>query len=641
MRFDVIGELLRRRRLELGKSQEDVCDNICTSQTLSRIECGLQMPSQKVLKALLKKLHLREATCYALAWESSERAEALERRLRTCDTPEQAAEGFRLLAELEELLGSEDVRWQQRAAGYRCALERLDGSRSPEGRREKLAEAVRLTAPKFSPEAPGSGPFTQEEIWLINQIANVDSELGRNERAADLYGRLMDYMRSHWDESRLSGELLPTVLFNHARVLDLLGRYAEGAQEAQECRLVCLRYGHYRLLPLCLAISGECLHFLGRDAESREAYAQAYALMRTLGNRRDIGQVEHELLEYHHARPEELLPYLHRETTEAVPAWAEEPLPEGGPGGAHVVEFGELLRRRRIALGRSQKEVCEGICGLSSYCRAESGEQTPELSKRQALLQRLGLPEDCCYALLSRREVELEALKKEIGSCNALHLPVEGFQKLAELEKLADPEDTLEQQFILHSRVLLGRLDGRYSGQEQLDMLLQALRLTVPGLDLEELSGGLYTRNEVMLINQIANTYANLGNTKKAADIFYQLLKWLRKKWGKTMLTGTMSMTLFNYARVLDLAGQYDEGVEIAKGCHRECIQSEHYQFVPRSLAIYAECLHFLGREGESLDAYAETYVLMRTLEDSHNLEEIRREIAEYHRVEAEKLVPF
>ena len=92
----------------------------------------------------------------------------------------------------------------------------------------------------------------------------------------------------------------------------------------------------------------------------------------------------------------------------------------------------------------------------------------------------------------------------------------EGFEKLAQFEKLADPDDQISQQFALCSRVLLGRLDGRYTPLEQIDLLMQAIRLTVPRFDLESIESFLYTKDEITIINQIGLAYSSdAGQIKK------------------------------------------------------------------------------------------------------------------------------
>lgn len=71
------------------------------------------------------------------------------------------------------------------------------------------------------------------------------------------------------------------------------------------------------------------------------------------------------------------------------------------------------------------------------------------------------------------------------------------------------------QQFIIRSRLLLEQLDNRYTPQEEIEILTQAIRLTVPDFNTEEIEKKLYTRDEIKIINQIANAYSCAGNQKK------------------------------------------------------------------------------------------------------------------------------
>lgn len=140
------------------------------------------------------------------------------------------------------------------------------------------------------------------------------------------------------------------------------------------------------------------------------------------------------------------------------------------------VFLGEYIKQRRLDLGLTQEQLCYGICEPMTLSRLENGKQTPSRNRINALLQRLGLPDDRYFALLSKNELEMEALQKEIVACNATEKVPEGFEKLAQFEKLADPDDQIAQQFALRSRVLLGRLDGRYTPLEQIDLLISKIQ---------------------------------------------------------------------------------------------------------------------------------------------------------------------
>lgn len=291
------------------------------------------------------------------------------------------------------------------------------------------------------------------------------------------------------------------------------------------------------------------------------------------------------------------------------------------------VFLGEYVKQRRLDLGLTQEQLCYGICEPMTLSRLENGKQTPSRNRINALLQRLGLPDDRYFALLSKNELEMEALQKEIVACNVTEKVPEGFEKLAQFEKLADPDDQIAQQFALRSRVLLGRLDGRYTPLEQIDLLMQAIQLTVPRFDLESIESFLYTRDEITIINQIGLAYSDAGQNKKAAEIYYQLLKYVRKHFKETITSiGVLPLVLYNYARVLDLCGRYEEGAALAKEGREACIQYGHYQVLPRCLEIEAECRHFMGDDEISKELYYQSYYLCKVIGYQIGLEVVKKE---------------
>ena len=293
--------------------------------------------------------------------------------------------------------------------------------------------------------------------------------------------------------------------------------------------------------------------------------------------------------------------------------------------------LGDYIKQKRLDLGLTQEQLCDGICEPMTLSRLENGKQTPGRNRINALLQRMGLPDDRYFALLSKNELEMEALQKEIVACNVTERVAEGFEKLAQFEALAAPDDQIAQQFILSSKVLLGRLDGRYMPREQIDMLMQAIRLTVPRFDLENIESFLYTKDEITIINQIGLAYSDDGQNKKAAEIYYQLLRYVRKHFKETItLIGALPLVLYNYARVLDLCGRYEEGAELAQECRKACIQYGHYQELPRCLEIEAECRHFMGDEETSKELYYQSYYLCKVVEYQVGLEIVKKEAKEY-----------
>ena len=260
-------------------------------------------------------------------------------------------------------------------------------------------------------------------------------------------------------------------------------------------------------------------------------------------------------------------------------------------------KLGEYIRQRRLDLGLTQEQVCAGICESVTLSRVENGKQTPSRNRINAILQRLGLPDDRYYALVTPEELEIEALKKEIVACNALKRVEDGFDKISQLEKIVKPDDQITQQFILRSKVLLGGLDKRYSNDERIQMLVQAIRMTIPDFQLDKIEDFLFTLDEMKLVNQIGNAYSLSGDNEKAADIFYRLLQYIRRHLPETVTSNRMlPLVLYNFARSLDLSQKYEEGAKVARCGKEACIKYGHYQVLHSCLEIEAECDFFLGK---------------------------------------------
>lgn len=58
------GYIIRQRREELGYTQEDLAEGICSVPTLSRIENGERLPTKDHFEMLLQRLGFSESILY-------------------------------------------------------------------------------------------------------------------------------------------------------------------------------------------------------------------------------------------------------------------------------------------------------------------------------------------------------------------------------------------------------------------------------------------------------------------------------------------------------------------------------------------------------------------------------------------------
>lgn len=297
--------------------------------------------------------------------------------------------------------------------------------------------------------------------------------------------------------------------------------------------------------------------------------------------------------------------------------------------------IGEIIRQKRTELGLKQCQLCEGICEPTTMSRIESGKQMPGLNTLKNLLQRLGLSDERYYALVSKNEMQIADLQTEIVSANVFKDSQRGLPKIAELEELADPDDHLLHQFILRSKASLGkREDGQivaYSLDEKLDMLFKAIRLTVPNFDIDTIEEGLYSIDEVKVINQIATVYSDLEQHEKVISIYDQLLQYIKKHFQNILQSGgLLPLVAFNYARELVLVEHYEQAIEIGQLGWQSCTQYGQYRTLPSTIAIIAECYHFLGQDEKSKKYYKQAFYLFEAINNKRGIEVITSEAKKY-----------
>ena len=123
----------------------------------------------------------------------------------------------------------------------------------------------------------------------------------------------------------------------------------------------------------------------------------------------------------------------------------------------NVFPIGEYIRQGRLDQKLTQEKLCEGICEAPTLSRLENGTQTPSRNRVIALLQRLGLPDDRFYALLTPNEMEIAVLQKEISAASVWYSSQEG-------EKKRQARDTLTEHS--HLKVTMQPGEAEEAGED-------------------------------------------------------------------------------------------------------------------------------------------------------------------------------
>lgn len=224
MAISKIGMIIRRRRTELGLSQEDLADGICAVTTLSRIENGERMPTQNHLEMLLQRIGYSDMMLESYVDEDDFLAHDLKFKIRQAYIEGDMPTAQHLLLQFEQLVAKPSKIDVQFITLYRVLL--YFDRYSNEERLEELEKALRLTHPKYK-QGNVLYLLSYEEIVLLNNIADAYAAFGKRKDAIDILYSIINYYDTHVVnvEENLRTETM--TVYNLSKWLGLENRYDE------------------------------------------------------------------------------------------------------------------------------------------------------------------------------------------------------------------------------------------------------------------------------------------------------------------------------------------------------------------------------------------------------------------------------
>lgn len=218
------GAMLKRRREELGLSQEELAEGICAVATLSRLENGGRLPKKENLEMLLQRIGYSDLMVDVWADEQAFQLHRLKFHIRQAVIMREMDQARALLEEFGRLYNEKSALDKQFYLLQSTILSR--DSLPWETQKGQLEEALRLTCPRFD-EKRFPAVLTYEEILLINNIAICYGHMNDRRRSIDLLYHLKDYYDNCLVSIEEALRTEPMILYNLSKNLGLEGRYDE------------------------------------------------------------------------------------------------------------------------------------------------------------------------------------------------------------------------------------------------------------------------------------------------------------------------------------------------------------------------------------------------------------------------------
>ena len=219
-----LGSILKKRREELGYSQEELADGICSVPTLSRIENGDRMPTKDHFEMLMQRLGYSAMSLDFFTDKRDFLIHELKFKIRQAYINKDYHHAKAYMAEYLEILGNGTPIDQQFSLLYSTLLE--EDQYSNHEKLERFESALLLTCPRYScNKIPRV--LTYEEIILLNNIAIGYDSMGNRENTISILNAVKEYYEHHVISTEEALRTQPLILYNLSKFLGLNGQYDE------------------------------------------------------------------------------------------------------------------------------------------------------------------------------------------------------------------------------------------------------------------------------------------------------------------------------------------------------------------------------------------------------------------------------
>ena len=304
-----------------------------------------------------------------------------------------------------------------------------------------------------------------------------------------------------------------------------------------------------------------------------------------------------------------------------------------------MYSVGMVIKNEREKRGISQKELCSGICALSSLSRIENNEQVPSMDKALALLERLGLEGSSYINFVSEEEYNYYRIRESIEKSLAKRKYTEAYDMMCE-NKVYFLKNSFREQCMLVIKAL-NYCMVKQEYETAIKIAEEAIRYTCPNFDEKKEIRNLLSDTEIHAINIIAVSHWKNNNKLIAVLIMSNLIEAIRNISEFTEKRKQVyPILLCNYAKWLCIINRIAESEKIIMEGIENCIYSNKFRMLPFFLCCKSEIMTRQNANIESvLDNYLNAYILFRNMGMSEDADMLCNYVVEKYKRNLKKLI--
>jgi len=227
--------------------------------------------------------------------------------------------------------------------------------------------------------------------------------------------------------------------------------------------------------------------------------------------------------------------------------------------------IGEMIFLLRKEAGLSLKELSQGICSTANLSKIENKRIKAHMHYVEPLLQRLGRdPQLYCNFFLRKDEFEARELRDYIHLLLVTNNHDKAAEELVKLKEYKKYNTGVNLQFILRAEAMLFMKNHGAKNPEFEKQLIEALALTWPDYNEDDLYRKPLTYNESIIIDCLAISYMASEDYKRACKIYEALISNLDRRYVDVREKSRMYAGLiYNYSICLAKLDRRSDALEI------------------------------------------------------------------------------
>lgn len=571
--MDGIGKIILKEREQAGILQNELCKGVCSAATLSRLEWAEQNIGQWEIDVFLQRLGKSQDKFWTIVHIGD--YELMERRRKL----------WNYILQKDYVRAEKEIEKYQACAGkdkiheqyWRKCQGLIKGKRDGDWRAalQIYEEAIKDTLPDFSIENIKKTLMGRDEMQIVLLMVEAYKCMDEEETAGQMVKDLLENIqKKRWDEEE-KAKIYPKTVKVYNEFLKKEGQYEQVISLARNATEMLIENGIIFLLKELLEdiVWGmECC----KEIEKRRFTIREEMEYEQL--KKQI-QVLKEVWEEYGTLPEESMLYCTNVQKD-------------------VSVSNEIMAKCRKLCKLSQEKASEDVCTVEQYSRIETGKCSPLERSYRGIMEKMNQAQERNRFFINAQEYSIhEKIRQVEKRINGLEMK----KASEEWEKIREEisTDTLNnKQYIARYDALVKRYNKEINFEEYIKELEKALCLTMPNFKEVEIENWPLSRNEIILLSNIASTYCSIGRNEDAKRIYYILWNFIEESAVDRIYRITeYKLISYNLGLFEGVEQNFCKAKEILEGGIQNCMLAGRFEMI----ASFLYCLGWVLREEQKM----------------------------------------